>query len=170
MKKLPLLIFYFCVIFTPVCLAETGNQTCVIAPTEKIVKKRAPLIFRPFVKLFNKITGKREPMTRPFLHLECLELSKTEVSLSSSNGSQLIEVKATASNGNILLDDTWRTTFHYAVSGGKIIGADVNRFMGANVVWDLSGVAPGTYTITASADNGCGICGKTKTREVKVVE
>lgn len=169
MKKLPFVIFYLCIIFTPVCLAADGKQTCVVAPTEKVVKKRAPLIFRPFVKLLNKITGKREPMTRPALDLECLELSRTEVSLSSSTGSQLIEVKATASMGGVLLDET-ETTFNYTVSGGKIIGADVIRFMGANVVWDLSGVEPGIYTITAGADNGCGVCGKTKTREVKIIE
>ena len=36
--------------------------------------------------------------------------------------------------------------------------------------WDLSGVAPGTYTITAGVDDGCRICGKTKTRTLTVAE
>jgi len=49
------------------------------------------------------------------------------------------------------------------VSGGRIIGS------GANVKWDLSGVHPGTYTITAGVDDGCGICGKTETKTVTVV-
>ena len=35
--------------------------------------------------------------------------------------------------------------------------------------WDLSDVVPGQYTITAGVDDGCGICGKTKTKEVTVV-
>ncbi len=52
--------------------------------------------------------------------------------------------------------------YNYTVSGGRIIGS------GANVQWDLSGVAPGTYTITAGVDDGCGFCGQTQTRTVTV--
>lgn len=55
-------------------------------------------------------------------------------------------------------------TYVYTVSGGKIIGT------GANVVWDLSGVSSGTYVITAGIDYGCGVCGQTQTKTVKVVE
>ena len=61
-------------------------------------------------------------------------------------------------------DPTDVLTYNYTVSGGKIIGK------GANVTWDLSGVKPGTYTITAGADNGCGVCGTTKTESVVVKE
>ncbi|HLM00839.1 MAG TPA: hypothetical protein VK400_07265 [Pyrinomonadaceae bacterium] len=53
-------------------------------------------------------------------------------------------------------------TYNYTVSGGRIVG------QGANVTWDLSGVRPGTYTITAGADDGCGVCGKTETRTIEV--
>jgi hypothetical protein len=53
-------------------------------------------------------------------------------------------------------------TYQYTVSGGKIVG------QGANVVWDLTGAAPGTYTITAGVDDGCGICGRTKTQTIVV--
>lgn len=55
-------------------------------------------------------------------------------------------------------------TFNYTVSGGEVIGK------GARVVWDLTGVAPGTYTITAGVDDGCGVCGMTKTQTVVVKE
>lgn len=55
-------------------------------------------------------------------------------------------------------------TYNYTVSGGRIVGS------GANVQWDLSGVAPGTYTITAGVDDGCGLCGQTQTRTVTVAE
>ena len=55
-------------------------------------------------------------------------------------------------------------TYNYTVSGGRIVG------QGANVTWDLSGVRAGTYTITAGVDDGCGICGKTQTTTVEVVE
>lgn len=54
--------------------------------------------------------------------------------------------------------------YNYAVSGGRIVGE------GKQVFWDLSGVQPGTYTITAGVDDGCGICGETKTKEVVVKE
>jgi len=53
-------------------------------------------------------------------------------------------------------------TYSYTVSGGRIVGT------GANVKWDLSKVAPGTYTITAGLDDGCGICGRTVTETVTV--
>ncbi|MGI8669003.1 MAG: hypothetical protein ACR2J3_04045 [Aridibacter sp.] len=52
--------------------------------------------------------------------------------------------------------------YYYKVSGGKIIGK------GAKVFWDLSGVEKGTYTITAAADDGCGLCGKFITKTVVV--
>lgn len=55
-------------------------------------------------------------------------------------------------------------TYKYIASGGEIIGE------GSKVVWDLTGVEPGTYTITAGVDDGCGICGQTKTKEVTVKE
>jgi hypothetical protein len=54
-------------------------------------------------------------------------------------------------------------TYNYTVSGGRIVG------QGANVSWDLTGAAPGTYTITAGVDDGCGICGTTQTRTITVV-
>lgn len=55
-------------------------------------------------------------------------------------------------------------TYNYTVSGGKIVGR------GAEVFWDLTGVEPGTYTITAGVDDGCGVCGQTKTKTVIVKE
>ncbi len=52
--------------------------------------------------------------------------------------------------------------YNYTVSGGQVTG------QGANVSWDLSGVSPGTYTITAGVDDGCGVCGTTQTRTITV--
>lgn len=51
-------------------------------------------------------------------------------------------------------------TYNYTISAGKIIGT------GANVIWDLSGVKAGTYTITVGVDDSCGICGATVTKTV----
>ncbi len=53
-------------------------------------------------------------------------------------------------------------TYNYTVTGGRVVGS------GANVSWDLSGVTPGTYTITAGVDDGCGVCGKTETKTITV--
>jgi hypothetical protein len=54
-------------------------------------------------------------------------------------------------------------TYNYKVTGGRVVGT------GANVFWNLSGVMPGTYTITGGVDDGCGICGETITRTVTVL-
>ncbi len=54
--------------------------------------------------------------------------------------------------------------YQYTVSGGKIIG------QGQKVSWDLSGVKPGSYKITAGVDDGCGVCGRTITKSVVVKE
>ncbi len=53
-------------------------------------------------------------------------------------------------------------TYNYTVSGGRVVGT------GSNVTWDLSGVNPGSYTITTAVDDGCGVCGKTNTQTITV--
>jgi hypothetical protein len=68
-----------------------------------------------------------------------------------------VGVKASATDPE---NDT--LVYNYTVSGGRIVG------QGANVNWDLSGVRPGTYTITAGVDDGCGVCGKTQTKTITV--
>lgn len=98
-----------------------------------------------------------------------LNLSRTETiascdssdsnSKKCSDGVKLISVVVISSNpSNDVL------TYNYKVSGGNIIGT------GEKVLWDLSDVKPGTYTITAASDNGCGFCGKTMTKTVVVKE
>ncbi len=83
-----------------------------------------------------------------------LTLSRNEVSALSD---KKIEVVTTAVN-----PDGDPLTYAYTVSGGKIIGT------GSRVVWDLTGVLPGKYTITAAVDDGCGFCGQPKTEFVTV--
>lgn len=55
-------------------------------------------------------------------------------------------------------------TYNYTVSGGRVVGT------GANVSWDVGGLQPGTYTITAGVDDGCGLCGKTETKTITIAE
>src|SRR5687767_14233125 len=69
-----------------------------------------------------------------------------------------VRVQATAADpeGDVL-------TYNYKVTGGRVVGT------GANVSWNLSGVMPGSYTIRAAVDDGCGLCGETITRTVTVL-
>ncbi len=55
-------------------------------------------------------------------------------------------------------------TYNYTVSGGRIEGS------GSEVTWDLSGVDKGSYTITATIDDGCGVCAAPKTETVQIVD
>lgn len=61
-------------------------------------------------------------------------------------------------------DENDALTYKYFVSVGKIIGE------GSKVIWDLTGVKPGTYTITATIDYGCGLCEEPKTKTVIIKE
>lgn len=106
-----------------------------------------------------------EPMT--FADVVELTLSKIEITaicadvLPQSEGCS-DDLKLSVETKPESADPTDVLIYNYMVSGGKIIGT------GANVTWDLTGVKPGTYTITAGVDNGCGVCGKTMTKTVVV--
>lgn len=106
---------------------------------------------------------------KPFAHVRELILSKNELFTDCPNAAAegkiasdyfKIEIATKAESP----DPTDVLTYNYTVSGGKIVGR------GTNVTWDLSGVKPGKYTITAGADNGCGVCGETKTETIVVKE
>ena len=73
----------------------------------------------------------------------------------SDNHSVSVSTKASDPENDVL-------TYNYTVSGGRVVGS------GANVTWDLSGVGPGTYTVTTAVDDGCGVCGKTNTQSITV--
>jgi len=115
--------------------------------------------------------GRREPRGGPVPNLpanvNAVNVSDAVISLpcppgfrsraGACNDSSTISVQTSASDPeNDVL------TYNYTVSGGRVVGT------GANVQWDLSGAAAGTYTITAGVDDGCGVCGKTQTQTVKV--
>jgi hypothetical protein len=93
-------------------------------------------------------------LSQPEINADCAQLNSPQ-----KTNSKKILVSTTAND-----PENDALTYYYTVSGGKIVG------QGANVVWDLTGVKPGTYSITAGVDNGCGICGHTKTKEVVVKE
>lgn len=110
--------------------------------------------------------GKPDIVNQP-ANVTAVDLDKTQVTLPCPAGStsescsdnQMVGVRTTAVDpeGDVL-------TYSYTVSGGRITG------QGANVSWDLTGVRPGTYTVTSAVDDGCGFCGQTKTTSITVVD
>ncbi len=91
-----------------------------------------------------QVTGKCLPGQRPKPGSQC-----------SDDQTVNVTTAATDPENDVL-------TYQYTVSGGRIVG------QGANVSWDLTGAQPGTYTITAGVDDGCGVCGKTQTKTITV--
>src|SRR5687768_14759996 len=113
---------------------------------------------------------RQEEIVNQFANVNSVTLSDTTITGScppgfrpaegaTCNDSTTISVTTSASDPeNDVL------TYNYTVSGGRIVGT------GANVQWDVSGLAPGTYTITAGVDDGCGLCGQTKTETITIAE
>lgn len=114
--------------------------------------------------------NKREGDTiRPFANVDSVTLSNTKIVIPCEPGTIPREGTTCPDGSTITVatkgssaDATDVLTYNYTVSGGRIVGS------GSNVTWDLSGVRPGTYTITAGVDNGCGVCGTTKTETITV--
>lgn len=80
-----------------------------------------------------------------------------DASLATPENSQVqITTQASDPDGDTLL-------YTYTTTGGRIVGE------GPNVTLDLAGAAPGTYTVTAEVDDGCG-CVSYDTTTVEVVE
>jgi hypothetical protein len=87
-------------------------------------------------------------------NVDDLELSITQID-ALSNKAISISTTATDPENDVL-------TYKYTVSGGRIVGT------GYEVVWDLTGVPPGTYSITAGVNDGAGVVGRTVSKTVTV--
>lgn len=177
LRKMKNRLLCLCLVFALCVLADgRATQKTLVYPESQTFKlnnnqtasSEIPNVFRPVSNFFKRLFGKKRGAIYcpPPASVKTLTLSKTEVFSSCSadekvcpDNIQTIEVLTEGYDpeNDVLL-------YHYKVSAGKIIGA------GAKVVWDLSGVEPGTYTITAGVDDGCGVCGRTETKEIKVVE
>ncbi len=122
--------------------------------------------------LFQFFAGRRNERQKEVLNIppviNSVELSETTVKLPCPEGQRPkegevctddqtinVRVNATDTENDVL-------TYNYTVSGGRVEGT------GANVTWDLSGVNEGTYTITTTIDDGCGVCAQPKTETVTV--
>lgn len=155
-------------ILSLVSFAETKDkQETKILPAAPTAQNGIPTLLRSLIVRIKQIFGiKRRPIICPVPNVTNLTLSRTEITTSCAakkdscpENLQSVEVipEIVDPANNVLL-------YVYKVSGGEIVGS------GAKVTWNLSGVKPGTYTITAGVDDGCGVCGLTQTREIKVIE
>jgi hypothetical protein len=108
------------------------------------------------------------PKPKSGTEIEKIELDRNEVIIpcppgmqqskeKACDGDNLIKIKTSAVNPRAAL-----LVYYYTVSGGRIIGK------GAEVSWDLSGVRPGTYTVTAAVGEESESITKTQTATVEV--
>lgn len=102
----------------------------------------------------------------PFTEIERIKLDRKEVFSPCPPGritpeecgdGSLIKVKISVVNSR-----SDELLYQYTVSGGRIIGK------GTNVMWDLSGVSEGVYTITVGVAEGSEMAAKTQTETVHV--
>lgn len=158
--------------FTP-CVSVTAQCTPVRVTSFSGVPSGFQLSQNPHGAFIQATLGRRNKRKEAEINkpanVNSITLSDTEVVLpcapglrspeGTCNDNTTINVSTSASDPeNDVL------TYNYTVSGGRIVGT------GANVQWDLSGLKAGSYTITAGVDDGCGLCGQTKTETVRVVD
>ena len=148
------------------------NLGVVVGTTEDFVES---IIFSPSAKDFPRLCDKPEvrkyyaskknlryPSQKNTIicpnypsNVTAIDLERYEIKTQSGDTQIPVSVTAVDPENDVLV-------YHYKVSAGKINGR------GHRVVWDLSGVEPGIYKLTAIADDGCGFCGKWMTKTVVV--
>jgi len=119
---------------------------------EKLKERRSVRELKPVAHVLGLILSKEE------ITAACDDAALTGGRKCPADTKIMVETDAESSDPADVL------VYNYTVSGGRVVGN------GALVTWDLSGVKPGIYTITASVDNGCGLCGRTMTKTVVVRE
>ena len=167
MKTLKILLLSLCLVLTSFGFAESNTRReNSVSVGNAAVRNNFPNVFRPIGNIFKRLFGIKPRIINEYnANVTNLTLSRSEVTAScQTNGNHCSGSKGIEIYTEGFDPENDVLTYVYKVSGGRIIGA------GAKVVWDLSGVAPGTYTITVGVDDGCGICGATITKEIKVVE
>ncbi len=173
MKTFAKLFFCFCMILSSFTFVKsqqcTGNKAAVAVvsfipkdgkkssrstkgSTKRTVKRKTIIDYNYYANVNNVSLSRTE------IVLECSSSDLTKKG-SCSEDNQSVEVSTEASDpeNDVLV-------YNYIVSGGAIIGT------GAKVVWNLSNVTAGNYTITATVDDTSGVCGKTITKQVKIID
>ena len=154
MKSLFISVLIICVF-----IASSGSASPAITEQQR-EPSRKPVT--------EKASGQRSAFDVP-LNVTALTLSHNKISFvcpedsTNCTPSPEISISVTAPEPeNVVL------VYLYKISVGKIIGS------GPNVVWDLSNVEPGTYTITAAVDFEGNPwkrpLGTTQTKEITITE
>lgn len=171
MKKLCLVLF---IILSLCSFAKSKDRSIqssvVISNTTDF--KNFPNIFRPVGNLFRRIFRKPRPIICYSTDVKDVKLSSQEITAfyavegADRVNTALIEVSTIAVSGPYEYTEESHPslTFKYTVTAGKISGE------GIHVVWNLTDVKAGEYTITAAVDDGCGFCSKTVTKTITVKE
>jgi hypothetical protein len=92
--------------------------------------------------------------SRVTLAADCVGDQRPDPTCTPTSSQVQLSAAATDPDGDTLL-------YTYSTTGGRIVGD------GPNATLDLTGVAPGTYTVTVEVDDGCG-CVSFATTEVTV--
>jgi hypothetical protein len=170
MKKILLIVVCLCIFFPHFNFAENIKRQS--STYSKLVsQKQFPNIFRPFGSFFKRLFRKKQIIgeRRSMIGVESVRLSQNQLQIVYATYSSK-EVKGCASNKQsveILTktnEDSEVFTYRYTVSAGKIIGE------GSRVIWDLSNVKAGNYTIFVEAADACGFCGTSVTTEICLIE
>ena len=149
----------------PICVPQVINRSFSgVPPGFQLSQDPHGFIFQTWIGRRNTRLG--DIVNQP-ANVTAIEVSDSTITLPCAAGRP---AEGLSCNDNTTINVTTTATdpendplvYNYTVSGGRIVGS------GANVQWDLSGVQPGTYTITAGVDDGCGFCGQTQTRTVTV--
>lgn len=160
-------------VITPCVITNSPNCLPIRAFTFEGQPRGSFVSQNPHGAIFQIFAGRRNKRQGDIINIpanvDSLTISDTEVVLPCAPGLRAPEGQCndntTVTVSTVATDkENDVLTYNYTVSGGRIVGT------GANVSWDLSGVSPGSYTITAGVDDGCGLCGRTQTQTVRVVE
>jgi hypothetical protein len=178
MRKLKALFLCWCVVCSLLIVAEAKvqqiNKPLQISNsrTKQHNENGLPNIFRPVGNFIRKLFRKKPKFydSASFHIIRNVVFSRNEVvaecSLIGSSNMNFCqtETQSITVSTDVSTLENERLAFQYSVSAGKVVGN------GSNVVWDLSGVKPGVYTISIAVDDECGVCGQPVVREIKVIE
>jgi len=178
MRSLKNLVLYFCLVTSSLAFVGDKQQESKFLIVKPVVQNDFPNIFRPIGNWVKRLFKKKSNTIReyPNANVKRITLSQNNSVIGYSTGrisdnpvqkniclkdSKIVDV-LTKANEDERENDIF--AYKYKISAGKIVGE------GVKVVWDLSGVEPGAYTITAGVDDGCGDCGQTITMKICVIE
>ena len=156
MRSLKILFLVSCVILS----------TFVISVAQKASRSKKSKSNKPLIKQLFKPEPKFYDCYLP--PSVVLQLNKTEIVAQSPIENSLPKTKPDDSAQFIdasafTNSQSEKILYKYKVSAGKIVG------YGAKVVWDLSGIKAGSYTVSVQIDDGSGVI-KPVTREITIVE